>query len=86
MTGRMLDRALTAVERLLFLLVGLRAALLRRRRGPAAREAARPRCRSCGCDDAHACIEIAFCGWTGRGLCSSCAEGPDPLRELEGRL
>ena len=73
MTGWALDRALTAVERLLLALVGLRAAILRRRWRLPAQDAAWRRCRSCGCVDTHACIEIAFCRWAGPGdLCSAC--------------
>ena len=66
--------ALTAIEWLLVALVRLRAALLRRRWLPAAQAAALKRCRSCGCDDTHSCIEFVPCHWAAPDLCSWCAE------------
>ena len=74
----MTESLIVAVEWALVALVRVRAALIARQRRVAAQAEALNRCRSCGCVDTHACIEIAVCEWVEPDLCSSCADG-EPL-------
>ena len=71
----MTERLIVAIEWVLVALVRVRAVLLARQRRIAAQANALNRCRSCGCIDTHACIQIDLCHWVEDDLCSSCADG-----------
>lgn len=44
------------------------------------------RCRECGCDDRHACIDQGLpCYWVGEDLCSACARLAMVAQEELGR-
>ena len=74
----MTERLTVAIEWALVALVRIRAVLIERQRRVAAQADALRRCRSCGCVDTHACIEVSLCEWAEPDLCSACVDG-EPL-------